>query len=316
MTGTRSVTPALRQDLQILLSERRAGWSVYGSASPHGEETAKFFDAWPDIAKCLGIRPSRAKYKAIAKMWDLLQALYSTYQAPRPLNCADVAPDFRRHCTVGTASWYLLSLEHDVDTMLQNIKPFGLAMFSGDISESINRFLKHGHNEHSNRGEGGGCRAEGVDEVSGRRWLAIHREANVQAQCMTWFSGFFDVSWVVHGGPRSQVPCSGRDAMEVRRHSRFQVVDASAIEGFRGLAVESSSIYSCVQIYKALTPPPSPPQRIAARRKDLGLRPMWNPMRSVPAQIAGYALPHPRPQMQVRLCRVGRSPLPMTALAE
>ena len=41
--------------------------------------------------------------------------------------------------------------------MLQNIKPFGLAMFLGDISESINRFLKHGHNEHSNRVGGGGA---------------------------------------------------------------------------------------------------------------------------------------------------------------
>ena len=103
-----------------------------------------------------------------------------------------------------------------MDTMLQNMKPFGLAMFSGDISESINRFRKHGHNEHSNRG-GGGCRVEGLDEVSGRQWSAIHREANVQAQCMTWLFAYFDVSWVVHGGPRSQVPCSGRDAMEVTR---------------------------------------------------------------------------------------------------
>ena len=93
-----------------------------------------FFDAWPDIAKCLRIRPSTAKYKAIANMWDLLQALYCTYQGPNPLNCFAVARDFRRHCTVGTASWYLLSLEQDVDTMLQNIKPFGLAMFSGDVS--------------------------------------------------------------------------------------------------------------------------------------------------------------------------------------
>ena len=58
---------------------------------------------------------------------------------------------------------------------------------------------------------------EGVDEVSGRQWSAIQREANVQAQCMTWLFAYFDVSWVVHGGPRSQVPCSGRDAMEVRR---------------------------------------------------------------------------------------------------
>ena len=150
----RGVTPLLRQDLQVLLSERRAGWRVYGSASPDGEETANFFEAWPDIARCLGIRPSSAKYKAITNLWDLLQALYCTYQGPNLLNCAAVAKDFRRHCTVGTASWYLLSLEHDVDAMLQNISPLGLAMFCGDISESINRFLKHGHNEHSNRVNG------------------------------------------------------------------------------------------------------------------------------------------------------------------
>ena len=100
--------------------------------------------------------------------------------------------------------------------MLQNIKPFGLAMFSGHTSESINRFLRHGNNGHSNRG-GGGYRVEGVGEVSGRQWSAIHSEANVQAQCMTWLFAYFDVSCVVHGGARSQVPCSGKDAMEVRR---------------------------------------------------------------------------------------------------
>ena len=104
-------------------------------------------------------------------MWDLLQALHCTYEGLNPLNCAAVARDFRRHCTVGTASWYLLSLEHDVDTMLQNIKPFGLAMFSGDISEGINRFLKHGHNEQSNLGGGGAVQWRGWTRcrvVSGR----------------------------------------------------------------------------------------------------------------------------------------------------
>ena len=52
--------------------------------------------------------------------------------------------------------------------------------------------------------------------MSGRKWSAIHGEAGVQAQCTTWLFAYFDVSWVVQGGPRSQVPCSGRDAMEVR----------------------------------------------------------------------------------------------------
>ena len=60
--------------------------------------------------------------------------------------------------------------------------------------------MKHGHNEHINRGGGGGCRVEGVDEVSGRQWSAIPREATVQAQCMTWLFAYFDVSRVVHGG--------------------------------------------------------------------------------------------------------------------
>ena len=53
--------------------------------------------------------------------------------------------------------------------------------------------------------------------MSGRQLSAIHMEANVQAQCITSLFAYCDVSWVVHGGPRSQVPCSGRDAMEVRR---------------------------------------------------------------------------------------------------
>ena len=74
-------------------------------------------------------------------------------------------------------------------------------------------------------------------------------------------------------------------------------------------------LYTAVYRYIRPLPPPAPPQRIAARRKDLGLRPMWDPLRSDPAQTSGCALPHPRPQVQVRLWGVGRPPLPMTALA-
>ena len=66
-------------------------------------------------------------------------------------------------------------------------------------------------------GGGGGCQVEGVDEVLERKWSAIPKEASVQAKCMTWLLAYFDVSWVVHGGPWSQIPCSGRDAMQVRR---------------------------------------------------------------------------------------------------
>ena len=82
-------------------------------------------------------------------------------------------------------------------------------------------------------------------EVSGRQWSAIHREANVQAQCMTWLFAYFDVLWVVHGGPRSQVPCSGRDAMEVRRGqghmqaSLNQTISQDGIARLDGRAAEA-----------------------------------------------------------------------------
>ena len=59
--------------------------------------------------------------------------------------------------------------------------------------------------------------------MSGRKWSAIYREASVQAQCMSWLFAFFDVSWVVHGALGLQVPCSSRDAMDVRRgHGHMQ----------------------------------------------------------------------------------------------
>ena len=106
-----------------------------------------------------------------------------------------------------------------------------------------------------------------------------------------------------------------RDALEGKGHSPFQVLDASAIEGFRGLAGESSSIYSCIQIYKALTPPPPPAYRGATEGPgppsyvgsseerpcpDLGLCAPPSAPADAGAAVGGWAPPPP----------------PMTALAE
>ena len=57
----REVAPSVRQELQVLVSERRAGWSVYGLTSLDGEETANFYRAWPHIARCLGTKTGLAK---------------------------------------------------------------------------------------------------------------------------------------------------------------------------------------------------------------------------------------------------------------
>ena len=89
--------------------------------------------------------------------------------------------------------------------------------------------------------------------MSGRQWSAIHREAYVQAHCMTWLFAYFDVSWVVHGGPQSQVPCSGRDAMEVRRGQRHMQASLAHYThqqqyGFEGFhpAADPPGILLCV----------------------------------------------------------------------
>ena len=56
-----------------------------------------------------------------------------------------------------------------------------------------------------------------------------------------------------------------RDVLEERRHLPFRVLDASAIEGIRGLVGESSYIDNCIHICKALTPPAPPPPSVSRR---------------------------------------------------
>ena len=99
-----------------------------------------------------------------------------------------------------------------------------------------------------------------------------------------------------------------RDVLEERRHSPFQVLDASAMEGIRGLAGESSSIYSCIQIYKALTPPtppayrgategPGPPSYVGSSEErpcpDLGLCAPPSTPAGAGAAVGGWAPPPP-----------------------
>ena len=80
--------------------------------------------------------------------------------------------------------------------------------------------------------------------------------------------------WRWRGQAQRASPCAHAQGC-IRRggHLPFQVLDASAIEGIRGLAGESSSIYSCIQIYKALTPTLPPPPSVS-RRDGSSLNPL------------------------------------------
>ena len=127
-----------------------------------------------------------------------------------------------------------------------------------------------------------------------------------------WNAGQMGPGWWLQDGTvrRKGSGCGGygRDALEERRHLPFQVLDASAIEGIRGLAGESSSIYSCIQIYKALTPPappayrgategPGPPSYVGSSEErpcpELGLCAPPSAPAGAGAAVGGWAPPPP-----------------------
>ena len=99
-----------------------------------------------------------------------------------------------------------------------------------------------------------------------------------------------------------------RDALQGKGHLPFQILDASAIKGIRGLAGESSSIYNCIQIYKDLTPPcppayrgategPGPPSYVGSSEErpcpDLGLCAPPSAPAGAGAAVGGWAPPPP-----------------------
>ena len=117
-------------------------------------------------------------------MAKLLKDLYHTYQVGTCPQCRAAAAAFREHCAPRSASHYLLFLDEDADHVLDDIWPFGLAMFSNDIVQSLNRFLKQAFNEHSARG-GGRQTATGTASC-GRSQASIDSDADALRQVLQW----------------------------------------------------------------------------------------------------------------------------------
>ena len=156
--------------------------------------------------------------------------------------------------------------------------------------------------------------------VKGSEWLRNPRRLGAPTRGQRWSKGRSQVALSWPGGPsgtglrpwvgRARIPGGPESGMYYNggRHSPFQVLDASAIEGIRGLAGESSSIYSCIQIYKALTPPappayrgategPGPPSYVGSSEErpcpDLGLCAPPSAPAGAGAAAGGWAPPPP-----------------------
>ena len=184
--------------VQRLLSEHRTGLTLTGSLAPDGEETTRLLNAWEPIATILGLAPGNAAWAAVVDMRELMAQLYRTYWGGQaPPEAAGVARRFREALCPESGSWYLLFLERDCAAMLQEVQAdgFGLAMFSSDVVESLNRLLKRACNDHFARGGGGGG------------WGAA------MEQCMQWVFLLFDVHLLEHGEPRQQ-QCVNAETLE------------------------------------------------------------------------------------------------------
>ena len=159
----KKVAPAVRAEVQRILTEANTKISVQGKASPKGEETWRLLIVWPAIAHLLHL-PRRAQ-KAVIAMGKLCAALYSTYHKPSTLKCAKVAHRFQEEICPRLRSPYLLWLRRDARKVLDAIRPWGCAMFSGDVVESLNAFLKDTFLTATSRGGGKGTPEEQLIEL-------------------------------------------------------------------------------------------------------------------------------------------------------
>ena len=159
-------------------------------------------------------------------MAQLPRDRYHTYQVGPHPRCRAIAAAFHEHCAPRSASLYLLFLEEDADRLLKDIRPFGMAMFSNDIFESLNMFLKQGFNEHSARGGGkkkatgqttSGQKATG-QTASGRPEASIESEAGALGQVLQWVVQYFHIHLHQDSVGRD-VPCVPTASPESVPHS-------------------------------------------------------------------------------------------------
>ena len=136
----KKVAPAMRAEVQRILTEANTKISLQGQASRKGEGTWRLLIVWPAISHLLHV-PRRAQ-KALIVPIKLCAALYSTYHKPSTLNCAKVVRRFQEEICPRLRSPYLLWLCRDAHRVLDAIHLWGCAMFPGDVVESLDAFLK------------------------------------------------------------------------------------------------------------------------------------------------------------------------------
>ena len=193
-----------------MLPKHRTGCRLGKDASLDGEGTSRLFAAWQDLVLLLAVAPDEPIYKAFGDMAQLLRDLYDTYQVGPHSRCRAITAAFHEHCVPGSVSHHLLFLE-DADRLQEDIWPFSMAMFSNDIVEDLNKFLKQALKEHS---------AQGADKQKatgqsafGRPKASVNLDVDTVGQVLHWVFLYFHIHVHQHDDVR-HVPCVPKASLE------------------------------------------------------------------------------------------------------
>ena len=115
--------------------------SFGGVGAPGGEETWNLLKPWAKLSKLLCV--DAETLHAVAGMYSLLCNMYSTKFNAKTLKCRKIARRFHAAIMPNGRSLYFLWLQKNARRIMKNIKPWPLAMFFGDVVESMNAIPKN-----------------------------------------------------------------------------------------------------------------------------------------------------------------------------
>ena len=181
LSFTRKVALDLPNDrVRLLRASFKAAnirWrGLHKDSAPDGQEVQCLLFAWDTVAHVLSIHRSAAD-EAVRQLGEVLRQLY--HSGPPVDRLEDqvelAARNFQLHCVPNSKSSYLYTLIHDMKTIISECCNLGvgLAMFSNDLTETMNSFMKGIYLQHSSRGLGSATEY-GLGEAFAQRQAILH----------------------------------------------------------------------------------------------------------------------------------------------
>ena len=140
---------------------------LHKESAPDGQEVQRLLCACNTVEHLLSIRRSAAD-EAVRQLGEVLRELY--HSGPPVDGLEDrvelASRNFQLHCVSHSKSSYLYILIHDMKTIISKCRNLGvgLAMFSNDLTETMNAIMRGVYFQHSSRG-GGSATEYGLSEA-------------------------------------------------------------------------------------------------------------------------------------------------------